>query len=174
MPQDSKKNIALTGFMAVGKTAVGRNLARRLKRRFVDLDKVIEKTAGMKVREIFSRKGELFFRQLEKETLAQVLRQNGQVIATGGGVVMDEDNLRLLLERSLLVCLSASPEVLLRRVGSGRQRPLLAAADKAKRIKDLLKQREKNYASAHAFVDTSDLTVDQVVEKIIQLSKAKN
>jgi len=169
VPPDSIQNIALIGFMAVGKSAVGRKLARRLKRRFIDLDKVIEKAEGLKVREIFDVKGEPYFRQREKETLAEVLHENGQVIATGGGVVMDEDNFRLLQEKSLVVCLSARNEVILRRAGSGKQRPLLKGEDRAKRIEDLLQQREKRYETAHVVIDTSDLTVDAVVEKIIAL-----
>ena len=167
VPHHSIQNIALVGFMAVGKSAVGRRLARRLKRRFVDLDKVIEKTEGLKIPEIFSAKGEPYFRQREKETLAEVLRDNGQVIATGGGVVMDDDNLRLLQEKSFVVCLGATKEVILRRVGRGKQRPLLKGDDRVKRIDDLIREREKRYESAHVVIDTSDLTVDAVVEKIL-------
>jgi shikimate kinase len=170
--QGSKRNIALTGFMAVGKSVVGRNLARRLGRRFVDLDKLIEKNEGMKVREIFRRKGESHFRQVEKETLAQVLLQSEQVIATGGGVVMDEENLCLLREKSFLVWLTAAPEIVHRRAGNGRQRPLLAGGDRAQRIRQLMAQREKHYAQAHVSVDTTDLTVDQVSEKIVGLLEA--
>jgi shikimate kinase len=161
-------NIALTGFMAVGKSAVGRGLARKIGHRFVDLDKVIERVEGMKVREIFSRKGESYFRQAEKLALAKVLLQSGQVIATGGGAVLDEENLRLLREKSFLVCLTAVPQALLRRAGNKRQRPLLEGGNRVHRIRELLAQREKNYAQAHVSVDTSDLTVDQVVEKIIE------
>ena len=95
--------------MAVGKSAVGRNLARKLERHFVDLDKVIEREEGMKVKEIFSRKGENYFRRAEKLALEKVLLQDKQVIATGGGAVMDEENLRLLREKSFLVCLTAAP-----------------------------------------------------------------
>ena len=98
--------------MAVGKSAVGRTLARKLGRRFVDLDKIIEKSEGMKVKDIFSRKGESYFRRAEKRALAEVLFEGEQVIATGGGVVIDEENLRLLREKSFLVCLTAAPEVL--------------------------------------------------------------
>jgi shikimate kinase len=166
---DPIQNIALTGFMAVGKSAVGRALARKLNRRFVDLDKLIEKAEGMRVRDIFSRKGEPYFRQVEKKTLAEVLQQEGQVIATGGGVVMNADNLEMLREKSLLVCLTASPNVLLKRAGNGAKRPLLKGADRKKRVEELLKQREKSYAQARVFVDTSDLTVDEVVEKIVGL-----
>ena len=156
--------------MAVGKSAVGRKLARRLKRRFVDLDRVIEKCEGLKVREIFDNKGEPYFRQLEKQALAQVLQENGQVIATGGGVVLHEDNLRLLQERSLIVCLIADVNAIVRRAGSGTQRPLLMTPDKLQRINELLKQRKQYYANAHIQVDTSDLTIDEVVGKILALA----
>ena len=169
MPQDSKNNIALTGFMAVGKSAVGRLLARKLKRRFVDLDKVIEKAEGMKVNDIFSQKGERYFRQREKAALTRVLEREGQIIALGGGVVMDEDNLKLLREKSTLVCLTASTDALLNRAGSGANRPLLIGNDRARRIAELLRQRETHYAQAHASIDTTGLTVDQVVGKILGL-----
>ena len=158
--------------MAVGKSAVGRALARRLKRRFVDLDRVIEKFEGMKVKDIFRHEGEAYFRRLEKQKLAQVLEQENQIIATGGGVVIDEDNIRLLREKSLLVCLTASAEVLLKRAGSGARRPLLKGGDRRERIEELLKQREKNYAQAHAAIDTSDLTIEEIVEKIVGLASA--
>jgi shikimate kinase len=154
--------------MAAGKSAVGRTLARKLGRRFVDLDKMIEKSEGMRVKDIFIRKGENYFRQAEKQALAEVLVQEKQVIATGGGVVIDEENLRLLREKSFVVCLTAAPEVLLRRAEKNRQRPLLESGDRAQRIGELLSQREKNYAQAHVAVDTSHLTVEQVVEKIIE------
>lgn len=154
--------------MAVGKSAVGRTLARKLGRRFVDLDRMIEKSEGMRVQDIFSRKGESYFRQAERQALAEVLGQEEQVIATGGGVVIDEENLRLLRKRSFVVCLTAAPEVLLRRAGKSKQRPLLKGADRAQRIGELLAQRGKNYAQAHVAVDTSHLTVEQVVEKILE------
>jgi shikimate kinase len=156
--------------MAVGKSAVGRKLARRLGRRFIDLDKSIEKREGSKVREIFENKGEPYFRQLEKQALANVLREDGQVIATGGGVVLDEDNLRLLQERSLIVCLMADVNAIVSRAGGGNRRPLLMTTDKAQRINELLKQRKEYYASANIEIDTSDLTVDEVVGKILALA----
>ena len=109
--------------MAAGKSAVGRNLAKRLRRRFIDLDRMIEKRAGLKVREIFELKGEPYFRELEKQTLADLVQQPGNVIATGGGVVMDEENLQLLKDKTLLVCLTASTETILARVGNGAKRP---------------------------------------------------
>lgn len=156
--------------MAVGKSAVGRALARKLKRRFIDIDKMVEKSEGMKIRNIFSQKGESYFRRLEKEQLAKVLERQGRIIATGGGAIMDEENLQLLREKSLLVCLTVSPNALLMRAGSGAGRPLLQGDNPRERIEELLKQREQNYAQAHAFIDTTDLTIEQIVEKIVALA----
>lgn len=166
------QNIALIGFMAVGKSAVGRNLAKRLGRRFVDLDRLIEKNAGMKVREIFEQKGEAYFRQLEKQTLAELLKQEGQVIATGGGVVLDDDNLALLREKTLLIGLRASTEVILRRVGNGTKRPLLKGADRRERVEQLFQSRAARYARAQVTIDTDKLTLSQVVDKIVEVAQA--
>jgi shikimate kinase len=160
-------NIALIGFMAVGKSAVGRNLAKRLGRRFIDLDRMIEKRAGLKVREIFESLGEPYFRELEKQTLAELLQQPDHVIATGGGVVMDDENLRLLKDKALIVCLTASTDTILARVGSGTKRPLLRGPNRRERIEELFKLRAEKYAQAHVTVDTSKLTLDQVVEQIL-------
>jgi shikimate kinase len=162
------QNVALIGFMAVGKSAVGRSLAKKLRLRFVDLDQVIEKTAGMKISEIFVQKGEPYFRQLEKKTLAKVLQGEQQVIATGGGVIMDDDSLMLLRDRALLIGLTASVDVLLTRAGSSSKRPLLKEANRKEQVEELLTQRQNRYAQAHVTIDTSELTVDQVVEKIVR------
>ena len=160
--------------MAVGKSAVGRNLAKRLRRRFIDIDRLIEKAEGMKVREIFAQKGESYFRAAEKRTLQEVLQQPGQVIATGGGIVMDDENLTLLREQTLLIGLSASTEALLSRVGKNSKRPLLKGGELRKQVEELLEQRQARYAQAHLTVDTSDLPIDQVVEKILQTVSAEN
>jgi shikimate kinase len=174
LPPPFNQNIALIGFMAVGKSAVGRKLARRLKRRFVDLDKAIERSEGMRVRDIFENKGEAYFRDLERQALAHVLQENAQVISTGGGVVLNQDNLRLLKERSLIVCLRADIDTIARRAGGRKLRPLLMGTDKVQRIKELLQQRQGYYAKAHIDIDTSNLTVDEVVDKIIALAAPVN
>ena len=168
------ENIALVGFMAVGKSAVGRSLARRLRCRFVDLDAMIEKSEGCKIREIFMRRGEPYFRALEKQTLSEILAHTNQVIATGGGVVMDEENFRLLREKTRLVGLTASLEVLLRRVGRNSKRPLLNGGDVRTRIEELLQQRQDRYAQAEITIDTSGLTIDQVVDRIVSVLNAEN
>jgi len=162
------RNIALIGFMAVGKSAVGRNLARRLQRRFVDLDRLIEKAEGKKVREIFAAKGEAYFRQLEKRTLHEVLQRDGQVIATGGGVIMDDENLGLLRRQTTLIGLAAPIDTLLARAGTGPKRPLLKSADRRQQVEELMRQRESRYGQAHFTVDTNHLTLAQVVDQIIE------
>ena len=168
MPPSAPKNIALTGFMAVGKTHVGRKLARRLGWRFVDVDRAVEKSAGLKVQEIFSRHGEARFRALEKEKLREILAGERQVIATGGGAVLDAENLSLLKDKTFLVCLTATPETILGRAG-GVNRPLLDVADRDARVRELLQRRAPIYAQAHATIDTERVSIDQVVEAILRI-----
>jgi shikimate kinase len=169
-----QRNIALIGFMAVGKSAVGRNLAKRLQRRFVDLDRLIERAEGKKVAEIFADQGEAYFRQLERRTLTDVLKKSGQVIATGGGIVMDDENLALLKEETTLIALKASTATLLSRVGNGSKRPLLKGVDRRQRVEELLRQRENKYAEAHFIIDTDHLTLAQVVDRIIDQLASKD
>ena len=170
--------------MGAGKTVVGRRLAQSLGWSFVDLDAAIETREGRTVQDIFSGRnsdaavqavlakdvlgGELYFRELEKMILGEVLEGTGQVIALGGGTVVDPDNLKLLKQRSLLVRLKASPRTVLSRVGKTDDRPLLQGPDRLKRIEELSTQREGIYAQAHVTVATDDLTVDQVVQRIQQ------
>lgn len=168
LPARSETNIALTGFMAVGKSAVGQRLSRRLRMKFVDLDRAIEKQERMRVEAIFQRKGEPYFRRVEKRVLKSVLKHDGQVIATGGGVVLDEENFRLLKERTFLVWLTAPVKVLLKRAGTGKERPLLAGTDLRQRVEELLERREPRYAQSDASIDTAFLSVDEVVEEIIK------
>ena len=152
--------------MAAGKTVVGRRLARSLSWSFVDLDAVIETAEGRPIPEIFAGRGEGYFRQREKAALGQVLEGSEQVIALGGGAVVDRDNLRLLKERSLLIWLRVSPRTVLGRVGETDDRPLLRGPDRLKRIEELSARREAIYAEAGVTVDTDELTVDQVVQRI--------
>jgi shikimate kinase len=169
-----QRNIALIGFMAVGKSAVGRTLAKRLRRHFIDLDRLIEKAEGRKVREIFASDGEDYFRRLEKRALAKALESDGQVIATGGGIVMDEENLKLLREQTTLVALTATIEALLARAGSGHQRPLLSGGDRRQKVEELMRQREDKYGQADFIVDTTRLTPAQVVDRIVERLSARD
>lgn len=164
----SGKNIVLVGFMGTGKSAVGKLLAERLGRAFVDLDRKIEKEAGRAVAQIFQGEGETGFRKREREAVRQAAALEGHVIATGGGVMMDEENVRLLKGSGWLVCLTASPDVILRRtMATLRIRPLLSGGEPRERIEALLKLRAPFYAKADVAVDTSNRPVKEIVEEIL-------
>lgn len=162
-----KTNIVLIGFMGAGKSAVGRALAKSLNRRFVDTDSEIEAVAGLTIPEIFSRHGEPYFRQLEKQVVRQVAARPHQVIAAGGGTILDEENARLLQATGIIVWLVASPEAIYRRVGHSANRPLLSGTDPRRRIRELLAQREPVYRQLADFsVSTDGLTPWQVAREI--------
>lgn len=163
-----KRNVALIGFMGTGKTSIGRLLASRLGWSFVDVDHKIRQEAGMPVAEIFAQYGEEGFRLRERETIARVSRYRRAVIATGGGVVLNPDNVARLRQSGVVVCLTASKEVILERTGRRNTRPLLAGPDRAEVVDRLLAERAGLYAAAADYtIDTSELSPRQTVEKIV-------
>jgi shikimate kinase len=168
---DLPPRIALVGFMGTGKTTVGKRLAYRLGYRFTDSDSEIELHTGQTVKTIFLEQGETAFRALEKETLAALVAQPDQVISTGGGTVLQADNTELLRAHCLVVWLTASPAVILKRVGNAATRPLLAnAPDPLARIRQLLDTRSHLYeAAAHVRVDTTNRRPEVVVQEIARL-----
>jgi shikimate kinase len=168
-PSDNdQRPLVLIGFMATGKSTVGRLCAQRLRRPFLDLDKVIEETAGMTVAEIFKRQGEPGFRRLESEALSRALATPGAVIATGGGAACREENLTLMLSRGFVVALSAPPGEVLKRVGGRSGRPLLDGADDPlSAAAQLLDQREPFYARAHARVETVGRSAATVADEVL-------
>lgn len=155
--------------MGTGKSVVGQALAQRLARPFVDVDAEIEQAAGRPIRAIFAEEGEPVFRRLERATIQRVTQRDGQVVAAGGGAVMDPENLAALKRQGWLVWLRAEPDVILQRVGDVSTRPLLNAEDPASRVKQLLALRQAAYATADAAVETSRRTPDEVVEEIVRL-----
>ena len=168
MPQ-----IVLTGFMATGKTEVGKRLARLLGRPFVDTDGIVEAAEGRTVAQIFAAEGEVRFRGLERAAVEQACAVRDAVIATGGGALLDAENRRRLAAAGPIICLSATPEDILKRTGNGMNRPLLATqahgADRLDRVRALLLERAPSYALASHMVDTSGLTADQVAERVRDL-----
>jgi shikimate kinase len=159
--------IVLTGFMGTGKSEVGRRLAKRLGRTFVDTDQLVEARAGKAIAAIFAEDGEAAFRALERDAVDTAAARGEAVIAVGGGAVLDAANVARLRAAGVLVCLTADPDTILRRVGDVRRRPLLAGDDPRGTIERLLGERRGAYAAAADVVlDTSDRNVDQVVEEI--------
>lgn len=165
------KSIYLVGFMGTGKTAVGEELAKRLSLKFLDLDDLIEEKEKLKIMDIFAQKGEPYFRRLEKEMVKGVCQKKGLVVACGGGVVLDKENVKNLRKTGTIVCLSARPEVILERTKGYTYRPLLNVEDPEKKIKELLKFRAPYYAQADYTINTSDLGVEEITRKIIEIIK---
>jgi len=161
-------NFALYGFMGVGKTVVGKALAEMMGMAFVDLDEEIVKRAGRTISEIFDEGGEEAFREIERAITQEIAARDEQVIACGGGTILDADNLSSLKHNSKLVLLTAEPEIILKRIEAEEDvRPLLNGEDKLQRIRSLLEARNSAYIqAAELILDTSGMTAEQVAEKI--------
>ncbi len=164
-----KTNIALIGFMGTGKTAVGRRLAEKLGRKFIELDSVIEKKAGKSIPEIFVEDGEIAFRELEIKATKEVARTKRAVIACGGGVVLNRINIDRLKEGAVIVHLTAPPGVILKRtLREAGKRPLLEVENPLAAIRELLKFRKPLYErAADTTINTAKLDINAVAEQII-------
>jgi shikimate kinase len=169
MMTEGKRNIILTGFMATGKSSVGRRLAVRLGYEFLDLDPLIEAKAGMPIPQIFATQGEAIFREMEARMVERAAGRTGCVVATGGGAIVTSRNLETLKRSGVVIALTASPEVILSRIGGDDDRPMLRGGEKRERIRLLLKERAPAYARADLIVDTSDRTMDEVVDHLVKL-----
>lgn len=165
-------NIYLVGLMGSGKTTVAGIVAARLGWRCVDTDALAEARAGRSIPQIFAVQGEAAFRRLEHEVLSEVAGGRGQVVATGGGIVLLPENRRLLRDTGFTVYLEAPPEELYRRLSRGRGmagRPLLAVEDPLARLRALQAEREHLYREvAHAVVSTRGLTPGAVAERVLR------
>ena len=164
-------NIVLTGFMGAGKTAVGREVASRLGRPFVDMDDTIVARAQMSVPDIFARHGEAHFRQLERDVICELAEKRGLVIATGGGALVDAANRELMVRTSLVICLAASVSAIEERLGGDGSRPLLAGDDARQRIADLLSERAAAYAEVLYRIDTTGRSVAEVADDVITFAR---
>src|SRR5262245_9076238 len=138
--------IILTGFMGTGKTSVGKELAKKLGQAFLDTDALVEKRARKSISKIFAEEGEAAFRRLEREAIDRALATESAVIAVGGGAVCFPKNFQKLKKAGTLVLLTADAGTILRRTARETHRPLLGGPDKAKRVRALLKTREKDYS----------------------------
>jgi shikimate kinase len=165
-------NIVLTGFMATGKTTIGKLIARHLGYKFIDTDELIVQRAGMSVAGIFQKKGEPVFRKMESDLAAELSKKQGLVISTGGGMMMDQANASVLSATGQVFCLAATPEEIFDRVSKDTdvKRPLLDAPDPLQEIIKLLKQRESGYRK-FTQIDTSGKSPDQTALQIIDMIK---
>ena len=160
------KNVILVGFMGTGKTAVGKALAMRLGMKFVDMDDIIEEREGMKISDIFEKKGEPYFRHAEKMVAKDIAIQSGLVVAAGGGAMVDEENVKNFKSSGVIFCLVATPDKIFERTKGHIHRPLLNVGDPKEKIAELLAKRAQYYARADCRIDTTDLSINEVVDKI--------
>lgn len=162
-------HVVLTGFMAVGKTAVGRRLARRLGRPFVDTDHLIEERAGTSIANIFDEHGEEYFRNLEREVIADLNPAEASVISTGGGTFADDANRERLAALGVTVCLLTDFETILKRAQRNDKRPLAQGDEGRKRLERLLDERMPSYRKADILVETDALSIEQSTQRVLSM-----
>ena len=163
------RSIVLIGMMGVGKSSIGRRLGARLGLAFVDADAEIERAAGMSIADIFARHGEAAFRSGEARVIARLLSGGPQVLATGGGAVMNAATRALIREKGVSIWLAADLDLLMRRISKRKaDRPMLQTADPAATLRELLAEREPVYAQADLTVQSRDVPHDAIVTEIIE------
>lgn len=155
------RSIVLVGMMGAGKSSIGRRLASRLGIPFIDADTEIESAAGMTIPEIFEKHGEPYFRAGEARVIARLLDNGPQVLATGGGAVMDPQTRALIGQKGISIWLKADIDVLLKRTKRRNDRPLV------EKIKDLLPAREPIYAQADIIIQSRDEPHDAIIDEIM-------
>ncbi|ADY56228.1 Shikimate kinase [Syntrophobotulus glycolicus DSM 8271] len=167
------KNIILVGFMATGKTTVGKLLAHRLGWAFLDTDQEIERTTGLSIPEIFKRYGEESFRKEETRLVRQITKMKSTVISTGGGLVLPSDHWKLLEEVGIMVHLWADPDVIIARAGQNEERPLLQ--QDPEQVRALLDSRMPVYNQAAISIETTGKNPSDIVNEVANmLEKKKN
>lgn len=154
--------------MGTGKTVTGRVLAARTGMELVDMDSIIEKRQGKTIPEIFAQDGEPAFRAMERNLVKELSKRNSLIISTGGGIVLNPDNIADFEKSGLVVCLTASPETVFQRVEKDTNRPLLSG-DKKAQISTLLEKRKPLYAAIAHGVNTDGLTDEQTADRILEL-----
>jgi shikimate kinase len=168
-----KKNIYIVGFMGTGKSTIGKELARLLGRRFLDMDAMLEKSLGMTINEIFEREGEEFFRAEEKKLAFELIKTNNQVISTGGGTINDEDVREAFSKNGIMICLFADRDNLISRLQRTDKRPLLKGDSLEKRVNKLMNERMEIYDKIPLRVNTTNLSPKEAAAKIVDLFKIR-
>lgn len=164
-----KNNIFLIGFMGCGKSTVAAKLHREYQMQIVEMDETIVECEGMSIPEIFDKKGEKYFRDVESGLIQEIQKNNGQVVSCGGGVVLREENVTEMKKNGKIVLLTAKPETILKRVANDENRPLLKGRKTVDGISELMEQRRGRYeAAADVIVETDDKEIREICEEILK------
>ena len=169
---NSGKNIVFLGMMGSGKSSIGLMISKKLKLEFFDTDQCIETEMGMKISKIFKEKGENFFREYEKKITLNLLKKKKSIIALGGGGFLDKDIQEIVLANNLSFWLSWETKILIKRIINSSKRPVAFNSTKNELI-EMINLRNKQYSKAMYKVECSDLTKNEVVNKIINIYESK-
>jgi len=170
-----EKNLALTGMMGVGKTTIGKRLAKKLNYAFVDIDKIIEKKEGESISSIFKNKGENYFRKIEKQITTIELKKNNSVISLGGGAFLNSSIRQYSKKYSISFWLDVPFEILVKRLKKSKNRPVLEKEKTNESIKKIYFIRKKFYNKADYRIRCKTLTLEQIIEKIFNFyEKSRN
>ena len=164
-----KKNLVLTGMMGVGKSTIGQDLATELNIRFKDVDKIIEKKFSLSIIDIFEKKGEGFFREVEEEETLNQIKGKNIIVALGGGAFMNERIRENLKKLCISVWLDLEPKYLFQRIKTNIRRPLLNSKSSEQDVKNLYDKRKKNYSLADYKIDCNLKTKDEIVKEILKI-----
>ncbi|MDP3790830.1 MAG: shikimate kinase [Candidatus Omnitrophota bacterium] len=167
-----KKNIILVGFMGSGKTTIAIKLSHRLGMNYISIDDMIEKREKATINEIFTKKGEDYFRNVESEVLSEACATDNAIIDAGGGAVLRDENWANMKASGVTICLMADEETIMARTKKYKHRPLLNVEDPKQKIRSLLAKRAPFYAKADHCIDTGIFTVNQVVDKIVSIAES--
>jgi shikimate kinase len=162
-----EKNLILTGMMGVGKTTIGKRLAKELSYTFIDMDKIIEKQEGESISSIFRNKGEDYFRKIEKKLTIIELKKNSSVISLGGGAFLNSTIRQYSKKKSISFWLDVPIEILIKRLKKSKNRPVLEKEKTDTSIKKIYFIRKKFYNKAHYRIKCKALTLKQIIEKIL-------
>lgn len=157
--------------MGSGKTTIAMKLSHRLKMNYISTDDLIEKKEKATINEIFTKKGEDYFRDVESRIMQEVCASDNAVIDAGGGAVLRDENWVYMKEGGIIICLTADEETIMSRTKKYKHRPLLNVEDPKQKIRSLLAKRAPFYAKADYCVDTGKFTVKQVVDKIVEIAE---
>jgi shikimate kinase len=163
-------NLYLLGFMGTGKTSIGDLLARKTKKYFVDMDILIEDQQKKTISKIFEQNGEGAFREIEKKLLNKLSKEKDLIVGTGGGIIIDQDNVDIMKSTGTRILLTASPQTIFKRLESDTTRPLLKKGNKLENIEKILSDRASKYEqAADIVVDTDSKSVQEIVEGIAKV-----
>jgi len=161
------KNLTLTGMMGVGKSTIGKNLAKKLKYNFIDVDKIIEAKEGRSINSIFKNKSESYFRKIENDITLSELKKNNSVISLGGGAFLNKSIRRSAKKFSISFWLDLPVYELTKRLKKSRRRPLLFRKNIDETVKKIYFDRKKFYDDADYRVKCNSLKLEEIVNKIL-------